>query len=335
MTNFIILGATSNICSIRIFDNLNNMSSLLNKIYCYGWEKWNTSDFLIYFKNNIFIKNENQINSKISFISGDYNYDSYKKLLSDKIDNDTIIYVSTPPLCYNEIIKYIKSINKDCKLILEKPLAINYKDFNLIKSKLTNNCFMIDHFLYKRDIINVINKNKNKDYKIFKIQFNYTDDVEKRIGYFDNTGFFIDMFQSHFLSIIHSIIKENIYSLLNINIIKNIRKQYNGYTGKNNADTYFYLEFESDNKIYIFEAGKAMKEDKKIIIIDNLEFKINNYEDEYEIYFKNMINNKVNNNLIYYQDIFWKITEIVSNNFNTNYKLQFYDKNKLSSSVTN
>ena len=32
---------------------------------------------------------------------------------------------------------------------------------------------------------------------------NYTDDVEKRIGYFDNTGFFIDMFQSHFLSILY------------------------------------------------------------------------------------------------------------------------------------
>ena len=48
-----------------------------------------------------------------------------------------------------------------------------------------------------------------------------------------------------------------------MNIIKNIRKQYINYGGKNNKDTYFYVELNVNNITYIFEAGKAMLKSEK------------------------------------------------------------------------
>ena len=85
---------------------------------------------------------------------------------------------------------------------------------------------MIDHFLYKKDVINVIKKYKNRDFCTIKLQFNYVDDFEERINYIDKVGFFIDMFQSHYLNIIYLIIGEEINNLTTANIIKNIKQQY-------------------------------------------------------------------------------------------------------------
>ena len=48
--DLIIFGSTSNICKIRVFDNLNNISNLFHNIYCYGFENWTQKDFIDYFK---------------------------------------------------------------------------------------------------------------------------------------------------------------------------------------------------------------------------------------------------------------------------------------------
>ena len=328
--NIIILGSTSNICSIRVFNNLNNISEKINKIYCYGMEKWNTNDFLKYhFYKKVDLNNNNdKISEKIIFLSGTYDYNNYKKILSDNIITNAIIYVSTPPICYNDILKFFNNNKPYNKLLLEKPLSLNYKDFLSVKPYLTNKTNIIDHFLYKEDIINIIELHKDKKFSNFKIQFNYTDDVEDRLGYFDKVGFFIDMFQSHFLSIVYSLINIEIYDFLNMNIIKNIRKQYINYGGKNNKDTYFYVEINVNNITYIFEAGKAMLKTEKKITIDNNEYVINNYKNEYEIYFNNIINDNLYINLIEEQEIFWNITELLQSKINT---LEYYSKNKLSS----
>ena len=327
--NIIVLGSTSNICAIRVFNNLNNITEKINKIYCYGMEKWNTDDFLNnHFFKKVKIKSHDTISKKIYFLSGTYNYDNYKNILSPDIITNAIIYVSTPPICYRDILNYFNNHNIHNKLLLEKPISLNYNEFLYVKPYLTKKTNMIDHFLYKQDIIHVIELYKNKTFQNFKIQFNYTDDVEDRLGYFDKVGFFIDMFQSHFLSIIYSLINIELYDFLNMNIIKNIRKQYIDYGGKNNKDTYFYVEIKVNNTTYIFEAGKAMLKSEKKITIDGYEFIINNYENEYEIYFNNIINDNLTVNLIEQQEIFWNITELLQSKINT---LEYYSKNTLSS----
>jgi len=334
MNDILILGSTSNICKIRVLNNLNTISHLINKIYCYSNIDWTTNIFINYINNSVTINNHNNINSKINYICGEYNLDNYILKLHNLLNSNTIIYVSTPPICYNEIIDFINFTNVNCKVILEKPLSLNLAEFKILRPKLNSNISMIDHFLYKKDVINVIKKYKNRDFRTIKLQFNYTDDLETRINYMDKVGFFIDMFQSHFLTIIYLIIGKEINDLISANIIKNIKKQYINYSGKNNIDTYFYLELKTSNKTFIFEAGKAMKNLIKRIIIDDSIHVINNYENEYELYFLDIINNNIDKNIINYQEVFWNISEYIINDFKKHNKLEYYRKNKLISNIT-
>ena len=168
MKKLMILGSTSNICKIRVFNNLNNLD-LFDIIYCYGCENWNTNDFLNYFSKNIILKNHDNISSKIKFIKGNYNIDSYKENLTNLVSDNTIIYVATPPICYIDILNYFNSINKNYKLILEKPLAKNINEFKNIKLLISNKVILCDHFIFKQDIINII-KNYNK---IYKLEFHF------------------------------------------------------------------------------------------------------------------------------------------------------------------
>ena len=46
MNNILILGSTSNICKIRVLNNLNTIHHLINKIYCYSNIEWTTNDLL-------------------------------------------------------------------------------------------------------------------------------------------------------------------------------------------------------------------------------------------------------------------------------------------------
>ena len=333
MNDILILGSTSNICKIRVFNNLNTIHHLINNIYCFCNKKWTTNKFLNYINNNVTINRVNNINSKMNYICGEYKLDSYIKNLSLVLNSNTIIYVSTPPICYNEIIDFIKLSNINCKLILEKPLSLNLNEFNKLKPKLNKNISMIDHFLYKKDIVDIINKYKNTNFHSIKLQFNYTDDFETRINFIDKVGFFIDMFQSHFLTIMYSIIGEEIKELMTADIVKNIKKQYINYSGKNNVDTYFYVELETKTRKLIFEAGKAMKKSIKRIIIDDNIYKINDYENEYELYFMDIINNKIDKNIINFQAVFWGISEYVINDFKKQHKLEYYTKNELMSMI--
>lgn len=324
MKNLIILGSTSNICKIRVFDNLNNIN-IFDTIYCYGWENWDTSEFLNYFFTNIKLNNTDNISKKIKFIKGDYTQDNYKKLLTNLISNTTIIYVSTPPICYLDILKFFNTINTNYKLILEKPLCKNYIEFNKIKNLLSQKVILCDHFIYKQDVIDIINRTSTEIYKL-EIHFLYKDDVESRLGYFDQVGFFIDMFPTHYLSIINKI-NNDLLKTNNIKINKNIRKQYNNYGGNNSIDTYFYTDMDINNVNCIFEAGKSFNKSEKYIIINDNYYKIHNYTNEYELFFNDVITDTYDIDIIKNQTFFWNLTNLLVSDFYKNGKLKYYDKN--------
>ena len=318
MHKLIIIGSTSNICKIRVFKNINDLD-IFDKIYCYGWESWSNNDFIEYINNDVNGDTSNLID-KIEFIKGDYN--DYDNTIRHLINDNTIIYVCTPPLCYNDILTFCKDIGYNFKIVFEKPFSSSYSDFMKLKEKITNKVNILDHFLYKLDIINIISEFKNKEINYIKFKFNYSDNVEDRLGYFDKAGFFKDMFQSHYLSIVYSLIGNKITNLERSVIKKNIRKQYKNYGGKNKVDTYFYVELFHNKCTYIFEAGKSIN-DCKEITINNKTYKINNYENEYILYFKSLIED-TKLNYINEQELFWKIYDFIKNDFDTNYKLEYY-----------
>ena len=223
----LILGSTSNICAIRVFDNLNNLHHKINNIYCYDMVKMNNDGFINYVKTNVTISQPCQIYNKINYIYGQFNVDYYECLIKPLIHKKLIIYVAVPPFCYKDIAIFFYKYNYFYhSLILEKPLSLNYINYKALQPHLLNNTYVMDHFLYKKDIQKIIKKYKDTDINFFKISFLYQCDVEDRLRYFDNVGFFIDMFQSHYLSILYCIIGNKIYNLINADIVKIIKKQY-------------------------------------------------------------------------------------------------------------
>ena len=196
-----------------------------------------------------------------------------------------------------------------------------------IKEKLDDhpNIAMIDHFICKRDVLNVVETYKNSKVTDICIRFLYADDVEDRLGYFDKTGFFIDMFQSHFLSIIYLLIGKRINKMLTCSILSNERKQYISYGGANEVDTYFYVEMKSEDLRVRVEAGKAMKRTIKELTINHKKYEINNHNDEYKIFFEGIMDDSIEN-MLPHQELFWKITESVAQGVSEN--LKYYAKNK-------
>ena len=334
--DFLILGSTSNICISRVYDNLNDIHEKINNIYCYDMVEHTNKSFLNYIKTNIDFNYTFKLKHKINYLYGLFDLEHYEKIIKPLIHKKLIIYVAVPPFCYETIISFFHDYKYEYKyLILEKPLSLDYNNYKLLKQQLFENTFVMDHFLYKSDIQNIIKKHKHDKITFFKISFHYDCDVENRLRYFDNVGFFIDMFQSHYLSILYSLIGPKINDLIDSLIVKNIKKQYYDYGGKNKVDTYFQVQLEDLNVEdkggcnYVFEGGKAMKEEKKIIQINNHIYEIDNYYNEYQLFFTDLIENNAIN-LISQHDLFWKITEKINNHFKVNnLKLNYYYKNKL------
>tara|TARA_X000000368_G_scaffold194710_1_gene153626 strand:+ start:4645 stop:5637 length:993 start_codon:yes stop_codon:yes gene_type:complete len=318
MYNLIVIGATSDICRNKVYKNINSLG-FLNKIYCYGWENWKTSDLQDYFLNDVKGDISNLI-GKIEFVKGDYN--DYSITLRHLIDCNTIVYVATPPLCYKKIIHDLGCT--EGKLVFEKPFASNSDEFNDISKYVTQNVYLMDHFLYKSDINNVISKYRNKDINYIGFHFLYSDDVEKRLGYFDKSGLFKDMFQCHYLSTVYRLLGEKTKNLLDADIIKNTRKQYVNYGGSKDTDTYFYLELVCDGCRCVFESGKASR-DKREIVVNNERFTINSYEDEYTHFFNGLIYDKYSS-VLEQQDLFWKIFNKYDNDYKNNGTLSYYHK---------
>ena len=97
MKDIIIIGCTSNICKIRVFNNLNKLHEDISRIFCCSSEDMTSDDFRDYVENEANLEN-NKIREKIHYIACEYNYAAYKLELSKLVNDNTIIYVSTPPL---------------------------------------------------------------------------------------------------------------------------------------------------------------------------------------------------------------------------------------------
>ena len=86
MTKLVILGAFSNICKIKVFDNL-SACPFFEKIVCYDRIYATTESFQKYLETEI-IGDTNNILGKIEYVYG--NFDDYEQSIKSFLDENTI-----------------------------------------------------------------------------------------------------------------------------------------------------------------------------------------------------------------------------------------------------
>ena len=184
MCNLILFGASGNIARKKIFPALyewyNDPKSIdipnINKVIGYGRTNFSQEQFQEIVNNE---KNmEMKFINRFDYQTGQYDlYDDFVKL-KIKIKNShipknepLILYLGIPSKLITDIIKnlVLSGIDQyyDCRYILEKPIGNNLKECNLIISEIedlidVNKIYIIDHYLGKSNIRDLIKKMKRK-----------------------------------------------------------------------------------------------------------------------------------------------------------------------------
>jgi len=184
--------------------------------------------------------------------------DAYKKLkekiiglrTNNKIEGNTIFYLSTPPSLFKTIPQNLAAIdlNKQDdgwkRVIIEKPFGYDIESAIILKDALLKDwkeeqIFRIDHYLGKETVQNLLvtrfsngifeplwNRNYIHHIEITSAENN---GVEKRGGYYDDSGALRDMVQNHLLQIVGLTAMEPPSSLEPIAIRNEILKVFQSF----------------------------------------------------------------------------------------------------------
>jgi glucose-6-phosphate 1-dehydrogenase len=147
-------------------------------------------------------------------------YAPLKSILELTKERQRIFYFSVPSVAFSEICDTLKEsglIDETSKVVLEKPLGHSLKsslEINQIISAAfqEHQIFRIDHYLGKETVQNIMvlrfanhlfERAWNAE-NIENIQITVAESlgVEKRAGYYDNTGALLDMVQNHLLQLL-------------------------------------------------------------------------------------------------------------------------------------
>lgn len=153
-------------------------------------------------------------------------------------ERQRIFYFSVPSSAFAEICSTLnesKLIEKDSKVVLEKPLGHNLESSQKINETILScfseeQIFRIDHYLGKETVQNIMvlrfanhlfERAWNAE-NIENIQITVAESlgVEKRAGYYDHTGALLDMVQNHLLQLLCLVAMEP-PSNLNPNVVRN------------------------------------------------------------------------------------------------------------------
>ena len=352
MSNLIIFGASGDISKKKVYpalyewynDNIKDNKDnkvFFNNIIGYGRTQYTQTKFheLININNNKFLK-------YFDYQTGQYDsYDDFIKLKHKIINSNIkkkdilIMYFGVPYQVIYNILKNISlsqiSNDYDCRYILEKPIGNSLDDCTQILNKIENiisvdNIYILDHYLGKSSIVNMINTKKESVNKI-EIFLYEKETVDHRIQYFNDVGLFKDMIQSHVMIILVYCFP-NLFSGLTVSslkVVKYERGQYNGYSGNKNIDTYIRLHLEWNNVEIIIKAGKGLNIDKKEIHYTcNNKIKIipiSSTYSEYKILFQDVLNKNKSKYLDSYNiKYFWRISDHILKNINNN-NIFYYD----------
>ncbi len=143
-----------------------------------------------------------------------------------KLDDNIIFYLATPPLLYDKIPSFLakQGLNrKTHKLIIEKPFGSDLNSARKLNQDLLNyftedQIYRIDHYLGKETVQNIlVTRFSNHIFEpvwnrnfIHHVEITSAESlgVEKRGGYYDNSGAMKDMIQNHLLQLVGLIAME-------------------------------------------------------------------------------------------------------------------------------
>ena len=146
----------------------------------------------------------------------------YKKLKQSlpKNGSATSYYFALPPSMIELVCDNLNDngiINKESKIVIEKPIGIDYKSAKNVNDKLAKyfdeeQIYRIDHYLGKETVQNLIalrfansifaSQWNSKCIEYVEITAAETIGIEGRWGYYDDVGQMIDMVQSHLLQLL-------------------------------------------------------------------------------------------------------------------------------------
>jgi len=171
--------------------------------------------------------NENELKtfiSKVSIVVAESNslegYGNLNTFLAPFNDYQNIYYFSTPSSAFGPISQALKDsglVNKSSKVVLEKPLGHSLESSISINNEITrtfdeNQIYRIDHYLGKETVQNLmVLRFANNLFErawnaenIESVQITVSESlgVEKRAGYYDQSGALLDMVQNHLLQLL-------------------------------------------------------------------------------------------------------------------------------------
>ena len=165
-------------------------------------------------------------------------YKGLKGFLENFKGYQNIYYFSTPSGAFGPISKALKDsklADKNSKVVLEKPLGHSLESSIAINNEITktfdeSQIYRIDHYLGKETVQNlIVLRFANNLFErawdaenIDNIQITVAESlgVEKRAGYYDQSGALLDMVQNHLLQLLCLVAMEPPFAL-NANEVRN------------------------------------------------------------------------------------------------------------------
>lgn len=204
MKNFVIFGASGDLAKNYLFPALENIIAKGHHFNLFG-----------------FGRSPAQIPSSFTYVVGQYNTLGLSEL-AQKISSDSIFYFALPTRF--ELIKdvidglnYHHLINKDTRLVIEKPFGTDHQSAKQLMSYLQANVgedkiFLVDHYLTKHLVKNIVHLRFSNPIfaHLWNSQFiteinitaTETRGIDDRGEYYDKTGAIRDMFQNHLLQLL-------------------------------------------------------------------------------------------------------------------------------------
>lgn len=300
----VIFGATGDLIKTKILPALfeiNKKDKTFSHVIAYGRRELNNQSYYEFIQNNVY-KYNNEFLKKLSYIKGELDeetgYNQIKEFILHQCRNVkkcTInFYIPLSPKYYEIVLANIqkKFADLNFRIALEKPLGGSLKHAHELiefinNFDLENKTYLVDHYLGKPSVLNLLNLPKNEGeclrdishLRKLEIDFLEAKDVSHRGEFYDHVGALRDVGQNHLLAILASFLVdhnlEESGSIRRMNILRELHYkkdsiksgQYEGFkdelgvTKNSQTETYFEFELACDNNPGLeitLRAGKAL-----------------------------------------------------------------------------
>ena len=204
---------------------------------------------------------------------------SRQKVIDISKYNNNIAYMSIPTQYFFDTTKPYQSQFKENKplFVLEKPHGISYQNFSELKAFFDTNNYKVvynDHYIAKDSILNLKNINwpPLQQIESVELRFHESQCVNDRLTYFDNVGILLDMYQSHALVVLSSLLAyisnsdrteiiETLSSIIPLNVYYD---KYDSYKG--NAATSCVVQLVYHDITINISCGKMLNDEKSLCV---------------------------------------------------------------------